>query len=183
MADATSKPASSSSSQAKLARFPSVSSGKVNGVGEDAGEDAMDTGHKTSEQWTLEVAKTALAFLVFFFSGPSLIMVNRTILRELNFPFPLTLSLYTLCFASIFAFVLVHVLQLELRHASLVTPQFYIKRILPIGALTGSTIVMGMSSYLFLTVAFVQMLKAFTPVMILTLTILFGMDNPSKKVR
>ena len=166
--------------EAKVVRLGSVS--KIGTSDKDLDEDPPDAEQKTGKGWAVEMIKTALAFTVFFFSGPSLIMVNRTILRDLKFPYPLTLSLYTLCFASLFAAVLVHVLQLELRHAPLVTPQFYLKRILPIGALTGATIVMGMSSYLFLTVAFVQMLKAFTPVMILSLTILFGMDNPSREV-
>mmetsp|Transcript_25874 Transcript_25874/g.73303 ORF Transcript_25874/g.73303 Transcript_25874/m.73303 type:complete len:212 (+) Transcript_25874:557-1192(+) len=39
-----------------------------------------------------------------------------------------------------------------------------------------------MASYLYITVAFVQMLKAFTPVMTMTGLVLFGLERPSTRV-
>jgi drug/metabolite transporter (DMT)-like permease len=72
--------------------------------------------------------------------------------------------------------------QIPLPHADLITPAFYIKNVLPIGALSAGTIVFGMSSYLYLTVSFVQMVKAFTPVMTMVLVALFGLGYPSKRV-
>lgn len=137
---------------------------------------------KNKNQAVIEHIKTVIALIAFFFSGPCLIMTNRTILKDVGFPFPLTLSLFTLCFSSAFALLIVNIFNLELRHSGIVDMKFYMRTIMPIGALTGATIVMGMASYLFLTVSFVQMLKAFTPVMIMLLTIAFRMDNPTNQV-
>eukprot|EP00472_Partenskyella_glossopodia_P014798 CAMPEP_0197515944 /NCGR_PEP_ID=MMETSP1318-20131121/892_1 /TAXON_ID=552666 /ORGANISM="Partenskyella glossopodia, Strain RCC365" /LENGTH=223 /DNA_ID=CAMNT_0043064427 /DNA_START=399 /DNA_END=1070 /DNA_ORIENTATION=+ len=53
---------------------------------------------------------------------------------------------------------------------------------MPIGFLQGSTVVLGMSSYLYLTVSFVQMLKAATPVMIVVCLHVFNIRKPSGKV-
>lgn len=130
-----------------------------------------------------EQVKTLGTLLLFAFSGPSLIMVNANILRNLDFAHPLSLTLFTLCFCSGTAIVTVHFFNIDLPHWKLVTPQFYLQTILPIGALTGGTVVLGMSSYMWLTVAFVQMLKAFTPVMVFIFLILFKLDQPSKEVR
>ncbi|GBG30715.1 UDP-galactose transporter 1 [Hondaea fermentalgiana] len=119
---------------------------------------------------------------VFLFSGPMLIMSNKFILRTLEFEFPLTLTLMTLVFCSIVTWIFVHARGTKLRHEQMITREFYMYRICPIGVLSAGTIVLGMTSYLFLTVAFVQMLKAFTPVMTLGGLVLFRLTNPSRKV-
>lgn len=129
-----------------------------------------------------ELLKTVLALAAFFLSGPCLIMTNRSILKDVGFPHPLTLSCFTLSFSSAFAVLLVHVFGIELRHRDQVDFHFYMQTVMPIGGLTGATIVMGMTSYLYLTVAFVQMLKAFTPVMVLGFAIAFKLDNPNSQV-
>eukprot|EP00470_Lotharella_oceanica_P010090 CAMPEP_0170188702 /NCGR_PEP_ID=MMETSP0040_2-20121228/45003_1 /TAXON_ID=641309 /ORGANISM="Lotharella oceanica, Strain CCMP622" /LENGTH=224 /DNA_ID=CAMNT_0010436057 /DNA_START=311 /DNA_END=985 /DNA_ORIENTATION=+ len=53
---------------------------------------------------------------------------------------------------------------------------------MPIGFLQGATIVLGMTSYLFLTVSFVQMLKASTPVMIVLFLRIFKLAEPTMKI-
>lgn len=124
----------------------------------------------------------AILVSIFMLSGPLLIMSNKYILRDVGFQYPLTLSCVTLCFSSLACQAYVTVYNVQLRHSSMVTREFYLYRICPIGALSAGTIVLGMASYLYLTVAFVQMLKAFTPVMTLTGLVLFGLTRPSMRV-
>mmetsp|Transcript_23943 Transcript_23943/g.44447 ORF Transcript_23943/g.44447 Transcript_23943/m.44447 type:complete len:374 (+) Transcript_23943:46-1167(+) len=123
-----------------------------------------------------------LLFTVFMTSGPFLIMSNKYVLKDLGFAFPLTLTLITLIFCSFVCWVFVWTTGYELKHTESMTRSFYLKKICPIGALSAGTIVLGMASYLFLTVAFVQMLKAFTPVMTLGGLVLFRLEKPSQKV-
>jgi hypothetical protein len=100
-------------------------------------------------------------------------------LKDIDFRFPLTLTLMTLVFCSGTCWLYVWVTGATLKHADTMTLDFFVRRICPIGALSAGTIVMGMASYLFLTVAFVQMLKAFTPVMTMGGMAMFGLQNPS----
>lgn len=108
-------------------------------------------------------------------------MNNKVILKDRNFPFPLCLTFFTLCFSSLAGVILVHGMNVELKNKSIITSEFYVSKILPIGVLTAGTIVLGMASYLFLTVSFIQMLKAFTPVMTLFFLVIFRLDTPKMK--
>lgn len=117
-------------------------------------------------------------FSCFMLAGPTLIMNNKTILRDKEFNFPLTLASFTLMFNSLSGFILVYGFGFELKNKAVITQEFYMRKVLPIGFLTAGTIVLGMASYLFLTVSFVQMLKAFTPVMTLFFLFMFKLSTP-----
>jgi drug/metabolite transporter (DMT)-like permease len=58
--------------------------------------------------------------------------------------------------------------------------QVYLQQIVPIAALFSITLVCGNLSYLYLSVSFVQMLKACTPICVLLLSILMGLEQPNK---
>mmetsp|Transcript_16179 Transcript_16179/g.24402 ORF Transcript_16179/g.24402 Transcript_16179/m.24402 type:complete len:350 (-) Transcript_16179:201-1250(-) len=115
----------------------------------------------------------------FMFFGPSLIMVNKIILRDRGFSYPITHTFYTSIFCAAVVWGIVHALKIPLKNKSKVTISFYMKNIMPIGFLQGATIVLGMSSYLFLSVSFVQMLKASTPVMIVIFLRIFQLETPT----
>lgn len=100
-------------------------------------------------------------------------------MKDIDFHFPLTLTLITLVFCSATCWMYVWATGATLKHADSMTLEFFVRRICPIGALSAGTIVMGMASYLFLTVAFVQMLKSFTPVMTMGGMVVFGLQTPS----
>jgi len=120
---------------------------------------------------------TILTKVSHFWGGLS--RSNKHILRNLEFGFPLTLSFITLLFCSAVCWIYVHVRGVKLRHEDMITRDVFMWRICPIGLLSAGTIVLGMASYLFLTVAFVQMVKAFTPAMTLTGLVLFKLTKPS----
>jgi drug/metabolite transporter (DMT)-like permease len=120
-------------------------------------------------------------FTVFMLSGPMLIMSNKYILKDIDFSFPLTLSFMTLTFSSVSCWVYVKMNGIQMERSKTMTRSFYIRRIIPIGALSTGTVVFGMTSYLYLTVAFVQMLKAFTPVMTLLGLVIFRLESPTRK--
>jgi len=123
-----------------------------------------------------------LCLLLFMTLGPSLILINKHILRDLGFSYPITHTFYTTSFCSTAVWIYVKVLGIQLQHAPVVTLKFYVRNVLLIGFFQGATIVLGMTSYLYLTVSFVQMLKASTPVMIVIFLRLFKIEDPSVKI-
>eukprot|EP00468_Gymnochlora_sp_CCMP2014_P002505 CAMPEP_0167759854 /NCGR_PEP_ID=MMETSP0110_2-20121227/11254_1 /TAXON_ID=629695 /ORGANISM="Gymnochlora sp., Strain CCMP2014" /LENGTH=334 /DNA_ID=CAMNT_0007646285 /DNA_START=52 /DNA_END=1059 /DNA_ORIENTATION=+ len=126
--------------------------------------------------------KQVLCVLLYFFFGPTLIMTNKYILRDIGFSYPISQSCITAGFCSVAVWLYVTSFKVTLKHAAIVDRKFYLRNIMPIGFLQGSTVVMGMSAYLFLTVSFIQMLKAATPVMIVIFLRAFGIDYPSQQV-
>lgn len=60
--------------------------------------------------------------------------------------------------------------------------KFYMTRIMPVGFLMALTLLCGNVSYLYLTVAFIQMLKAFTPIITMVTLFLFRMETPTKNL-
>merc|ERR1719230_717401 len=53
----------------------------------------------------------------------------------------------------------------------------YCRTILPIGLASSMTLYWGNYAYLYLSVSFIQMLKAFTPVVTMVVLFLFGMET------
>mmetsp|Transcript_4888 Transcript_4888/g.9280 ORF Transcript_4888/g.9280 Transcript_4888/m.9280 type:complete len:380 (+) Transcript_4888:83-1222(+) len=152
-----------------------------NGAG---GAERVDKGvaSERSNEAAYGMIQVAVCLMLFMVIGPSLIMVNKHILRDLGFDFPITLTLYSSIFCSTVVWIYVLVFNVHMANAHTVTRAFYMRNIMPIGFLQGATIVLGMSSYLYLSVSFVQMLKASTPVMIVSLLSLFGMGTPTRMV-
>jgi hypothetical protein len=80
-----------------------------------------------------------------------------------GFKYPVTLSGLGQGFSAIAAFVACRVLKVvpvEKR----VDAEFFMMRMLPIGFFNATTLMFGNAVYMFLSVSFIQMLKAFTPV-------------------
>ena len=62
------------------------------------------------------------------------------------------------------------------------TRSFYLKNLMVVGAATAASLCFGNAGYIYLTVAFVQILKAFTPVFVVAMLGLTGIETPSKAV-
>ncbi|GBG24420.1 Triose phosphate/phosphate translocator, chloroplastic [Hondaea fermentalgiana] len=100
--------------------------------------------------------------------GPLLIVVNKEILTV--FPYPFLLSSLGLVFTAIASHILFLTSKLELPHKEVVTPQFYMRNILPVGACHAATLAFGNAQYMFMGVAAVQFFKAFTPAVVTVFT-------------
>jgi hypothetical protein len=126
---------------------------------------------------------SVVACLVYLSVGPALILVNRHILKEVGFNFPMALSGLGLVGASLSSFVLMKVCRVvEPRQSHLITPQFVLLNLAPIGAAMSATLACGNAVYLFLPVGFIQMLKAFTPTVTLLMLCLLRVEMPSPLV-
>lgn len=130
----------------------------------------------------MQVAKILLYCSMYMIIGPALILVNKYILRDLEFKYPMFLSGLGMLVTGAVAHVAVASGQTVLDSSKCITRSFWISNILPVGAGTALAFTFGNGAYMYLTVAFIQMLKAFTPTVVLIMLKLFGIDEPTKEV-
>lgn len=89
---------------------------------------------------------------VYLLIGPTLIVVNRHILKELHFNYPMCLSGLGLLFTTVVCLVVVQLRWVELEHRERITPAFALKNLLPVGAAMACTLSFGNAVYLYLPV-------------------------------
>lgn len=102
---------------------------------------------------------TALYCTVYLLIGPTLIVVNRRILKELHFNYPMCLSGLGLFFTSVVCVSVVALGWVKLEHRERVTLPFACSNLMPVGAAMASTLSFGNAVYLHLPVGYIQMLK------------------------
>ncbi|KAI5805225.1 DUF250 domain membrane protein [Geopyxis carbonaria] len=101
----------------------------------------------------------------------AVILFNKWILFTKDFRFPILLTTWHLLFATIMTQILARTTKLlDGRHSVPMTGRIYLRAIAPIGFFFSLSLICGNQAYLYLSVAFIQMLKATTPVAVLFAT-------------
>lgn len=105
------------------------------------------------------------------------IFFNKWVLssKEINFPYPLGLTLLHMVFSSVLCFLLTKGLKI-LKVEEGMTMEIYTTSVLPIGAMFALTLWLGNTAYLYISVAFAQMLKAIMPVAVFVLGVAAGLE-------
>ncbi len=67
----------------------------------------------------------------------------------------------------------------EAARAAVVTPAFWLRNMVPIGAAQGLTFAATNAAYMYLTITFTQMLAAFTPTVTLVMLYVSGVESPT----
>ncbi|KAG9133645.1 hypothetical protein Leryth_021642 [Lithospermum erythrorhizon] len=116
---------------------------------------------------------------IWIFLSFTVIIYNKYILdhKLYNWPFPISLTMIHMAFCSSLAFILVRILKL-VEPISLST-HVYLTSVVPIGALYSLSLWLSNSAYIYLSVSFIQMLKALMPVAVYTISI--GLKKESFK--
>lgn len=104
----------------------------------------------------------------------TVIMYNKWVLAFYGFPYPVALTLWHMFFCSFLAILLVKLGYVESINMSRET---YLKAVVPIGLLYAGTLWLGNAAYLYLSVSFIQMLKAMMPVAVFTVGCGFGTEK------
>ncbi|KAL2834950.1 triose-phosphate transporter family-domain-containing protein [Aspergillus cavernicola] len=113
----------------------------------------------------------------------SVILFNKHILDYANFRFPIILTTWHLAFATMMTQILARGTNLlDGRKTVKMTGRVYLRAIVPIGIFFSLSLICGNVTYLYLSVAFIQMLKATTPVAVLLATWGMGMAPVNLKV-
>ncbi|KAI6679378.1 hypothetical protein NL676_033259 [Syzygium grande] len=102
----------------------------------------------------------------------AVIVYNKYILdpKLYGWPFPISLTMTHMAFCSSLAYLLVRVLQV-VDPVTNMTREFYLKNVVPIGALYALSLWFSNSAYIYLSVSFIQMLKALMPVAVYSIGI------------
>ncbi|KAE9573101.1 putative sugar phosphate/phosphate translocator [Colletotrichum fructicola] len=125
----------------------------------------------------------ALYVIVWISLSSSVILFNKWILDTLNFRYPVILTTYHLTFATIMTQILARwTTVLDGRKSVKMTGRVYMRAIVPIGVFFSLSLICGNLTYLYLSVAFIQMLKATTPVAVLLSGWALGVSQPNLKV-
>ncbi|GMN62230.1 hypothetical protein TIFTF001_031313 [Ficus carica] len=105
------------------------------------------------------------------------IFFNKWVLssKEINFPYPLGLTLLHMVFSSVLCFLLTKVFKI-MKVEEGMTPEIYATSVVPIGAMFAMTLWLGNTAYLYISVAFAQMLKAIMPVAVFILGVAAGLE-------
>ncbi|KXZ55918.1 hypothetical protein GPECTOR_2g1469 [Gonium pectorale] len=101
-------------------------------------------------------------------------MVNKYVLSMSGFPYPVALTCTHMLFCSVLAFLLV---RLGFVEAVSITADTYLSCILPIGLLFAGTLWLGNAAYLYLSVSFIQMLKASMPMVVFIVGVFFATEK------
>ncbi|KAJ3020146.1 hypothetical protein HKX48_001252 [Thoreauomyces humboldtii] len=110
----------------------------------------------------------------------SVILSNKYILHTVGFEFPIFLTTCHLSFATVATQVLAKTTsQLAGLEKVGMNPKLYLRAVVPIGMFFSASLILSNIAYVYLTVAFIQMLKAFSPVAILLVGSLLGMERPT----
>ncbi|EMR63254.1 hypothetical protein MGN70_012385 [Eutypa lata] len=125
----------------------------------------------------------ALYVAVWISLSSSVILFNKWILDTLEFRYPVILTTYHLTFATIATQLLArYTTLLDGRKTVKMTGRVYLRAIVPIGIFFSLSLICGNLTYLYLSVAFIQMLKATTPVAVLLSSWVMGIAAPNMKV-
>ncbi|RVW16772.1 putative sugar phosphate/phosphate translocator [Vitis vinifera] len=114
---------------------------------------------------------------IWIFLSFTVIVYNKYILdrKMYNWPFPISLTMIHMAFCSSIAYLLVRVLKLVEPVA--MSRELYISSVVPIGALYSLSLWFSNSAYIYLSVSFIQMLKALMPVAVYSIGVLFKKDS------
>ncbi|BDA42040.1 probable sugar phosphate/phosphate translocator At5g25400 [Coccomyxa sp. Obi] len=104
----------------------------------------------------------------------TVILYNKWILAYYGFPYPITLTMWHMLFSSALAFLCVRTGYVPSVN---MTADTYFRAVVPIGALFAGTLWLGNAAYLYLSVSFIQMLKALMPVAVFATGCAFGIES------
>ena len=112
-----------------------------------------------------------------------MILLNKAILSSTGLSFPLFLTSWHMFLSTVVTRIMARLpstaAMLPAVQDGRVTPKIFIERIVPVSVLFALSLALGNQAYLYLSVSFIQMLKAFTPVAVLMAGSVFGIEKPT----
>nr|DAD44899.1 TPA_asm: hypothetical protein HUJ06_003129 [Nelumbo nucifera] len=132
----------------------------------------MGKGGSLSESVVKKILLSYTYVGIWIFLSFTVIVYNKYILdkKMYNWPFPISLTMIHMAFCSSLAFLLVRVFKLV--EPVSMSRDLYVSSVLPIGALYSLSLWFSNSAYIYLSVSFIQMLKALMPVAVYSIGVL-----------
>ncbi|KAF7325799.1 TPT domain-containing protein [Mycena kentingensis (nom. inval.)] len=113
----------------------------------------------------------------------SVILYNNHLYNTLDFKFPVFLVTWHLTFSAIGTRVLQRTTNLLDGTKDInMNKDMFLRSILPIGILFSGSLILSNSAYLYLSISYIQMLKAFNAVAVLLISWLFRISEPNRRL-
>lgn len=125
-----------------------------------------------------ELAKSTYLIVQWIFFSSAIILFNKQLLSG-DFPFPCTLVSMHMAFSGCCAIMWSAMGWVEVPK---LTRGQWASGILPVGLCFAGSLVLSNAAYLYISVAFIQMIKASTPVIVLLFSFGFGLEQPNMKL-
>mmetsp|Transcript_19109 Transcript_19109/g.53472 ORF Transcript_19109/g.53472 Transcript_19109/m.53472 type:complete len:321 (-) Transcript_19109:296-1258(-) len=129
----------------------------------------------------VRVLLAALATSAWMLVSSGLIVLNKHLMVDLGFAYPMTVSGMGMLASSLLSYAACRWLNL-VEAKTVISMDFWMRRMLPVGFFMGLSLWTGNLVYLYLTVAFIQMLKAFTPVITMVCLFMARLEDPTSKM-
>ncbi|OHW98700.1 triose-phosphate transporter [Colletotrichum incanum] len=143
----------------------------------------MDTLMATQRPVSLESLHPAFFIGCWMFLSNLTILFNKWLLDTASFKYPAILTWWHLVFSTLATQILAHTTcLLDSRHKVQMTRHIYLRAIVPIGLLYSGSLICSNIVYLYLSVPFIQMLKASAPVAVLFTSWAWGVADPSTRM-
>jgi len=108
------------------------------------------------------------------------ILFNKAVLSQMHFEFPMFLTTWHMTLATILTQIMARTTNmLPSVGEGKIKWQDFKERIIPVAVLFSVSLVLSNKAYIYLSVSYIQMLKAFTPCAVLTFSYFAGLENPS----
>lgn len=125
--------------------------------------------------------KTGIYIAIWILFSSCTILFNKWILGF--FPYPIFLTTWHMFFASVGTFTLKKTTNLlNSLDENPISNQVYFSNVVPIGVFFAASLIFSNKVYLYLSVSFIQMLKAATPIVVLLLSFVMNLEKPSAKL-
>ncbi|KAL5547880.1 hypothetical protein UlMin_003111 [Ulmus minor] len=137
----------------------------------------MGKGGFLSESVVKKVLLSYAYVAIWIFLSFTVIVYNKYILdrKMYNWPFPISLTMIHMAFCSSLAYLLINVFKFV--EPVSMSREVYLKSVVPIGLLYSLSLWFSNSAYIYLSVSFIQMLKALMPVAVYSIGVLFKKDG------
>ncbi|KAK4798092.1 hypothetical protein SAY86_030418 [Trapa natans] len=137
----------------------------------------MGKGGAVSEGVLKKILLSYSYVAIWIFLSFTVIVYNKYILDQklYNWPFPISLTMIHMSFCASLATVIIKVFKLV--EPVSMSRDLYLSSVVPIGALYSLSLWLSNSAYIYLSVSFIQMLKALMPVAVYSIGVLFKKES------
>ena len=126
---------------------------------------------------SLNYLKVISVICLFICVGPTLIVLNKVILQSGQFPYPIFVSNLGMIVSALLARVAAALGFITPKKDKMIEGINWYLRVLPVGFAHAGTLMTGNWVYLYLDMGFIQMLKSFSPVMLLIISAILGIGK------
>ncbi|KAJ4890619.1 putative sugar phosphate/phosphate translocator [Raphanus sativus] len=137
----------------------------------------MGKGHALSDGVIKKILLSYTYVAIWIFLSFTVIVYNKYILDKklYNWPYPITLTMIHMAFCSSLAIILIKVFKIV--EPVSMSRDTYLRSVVPIGALYSLSLWLSNSAYIYLSVSFIQMLKALMPVAVYSIGVLLKKES------